>query len=161
MQITAGVSFPVIQTKPDHRKANQTLNAYTKVTQKIRQDLLSTVSHLPAAQSITPSPILHRFSIKKEKCALFCANTSLFQTKSHRRQKPPVAVNQKSADDAETNYLISITAPSSSNFFFISSAASLETASFRVLGAPSTSSLASFRPRPGITSRTILMTLIF
>src|SRR4029079_8781475 len=50
-------------------------------------------------------------------------------------------------------------APTSSNFFLIPSASSLFTPSLIGLGALSTRSLASFRPRL-VTSRTTLMTLI-
>src|SRR5438876_8976833 len=57
------------------------------------------------------------------------------------------------------NYLISTLAPASSNFFLIAAASSLLTPSLTVFGAPSTRSLASFRPRL-VTSRTALMTLI-
>src|SRR5580704_10275049 len=57
------------------------------------------------------------------------------------------------------NYLISTLAPASSNFFLMVAASSLLTPSFTVLGAPSTRSLASFKPRL-VTSRTALMTLI-
>src|SRR5215831_19345690 len=57
------------------------------------------------------------------------------------------------------NYLISTLAPASSNFFLMAAASSLFTPSLTVLGAPSTRSLASFRPRL-VTSRTALMTLI-
>src|SRR5208337_3822455 len=56
-------------------------------------------------------------------------------------------------------YFTSTVAPASVNFFLIVSASSLETPSFTVLGAPSTSSLASLRPRL-VTSRTALITLI-
>src|SRR6266849_5060206 len=56
-------------------------------------------------------------------------------------------------------YLISTLAPASSNFFLMAAASSLFTPSLPVLGAPSTRSLASFRPRL-VTSRTALMTLI-
>src|SRR5271168_1174361 len=63
--------------------------------------------------------------------------------------------------EARTNYsyLISTLAPASSNFFLMVAASSLETPSLTVLGAPSTRSLASLRPRL-VTSRTALMTLI-
>jgi hypothetical protein len=44
--------------------------------------------------------------------------------------------------------LISTAAPDSSNSFFIFSASSLEIASLTALGAPSTKSLASFKPKP-------------
>src|SRR5215469_5128100 len=56
-------------------------------------------------------------------------------------------------------YFTSTVAPASANFFLIFSASSLLTPSFTVFGAPSTRSLASFRPRL-VTSRTALMTLI-
>src|SRR5215472_9563542 len=57
------------------------------------------------------------------------------------------------------SYLISTLAPASSNFFLMDAASSLFTPSLTVLGAPSTRSLASFKPRL-VTSRTALMTLI-
>src|SRR4029077_6817429 len=57
------------------------------------------------------------------------------------------------------HYLISTFAPASSNFFLMVAASSLVTPSLTVLGAPSTKSLASFKPRL-VTSRTALMTLI-
>src|SRR5882724_8718031 len=57
------------------------------------------------------------------------------------------------------SYLISTLAPASSNFFLMVAASSLLTPSLTVLGAPSTRSLASFKPRL-VTSRTALMTLI-
>ena len=50
-------------------------------------------------------------------------------------------------------------APASSSFVFISCASSLPTASLTVFGAPSTSSFASFRPRP-VRLRTSLITAI-
>src|SRR5579872_3685978 len=56
-------------------------------------------------------------------------------------------------------YLTSTIAPASANFFLIVSASSLETPSLMFLGAPSTRSLASFKPRL-VTSRTALITLI-
>src|ERR1700728_2266993 len=55
-------------------------------------------------------------------------------------------------------YLISPVAMPS-NFLAMLAASSLEMFSFRGLGAPSTRSLASFRPR-AVTSRTALMVLI-
>src|SRR2546425_4700326 len=60
---------------------------------------------------------------------------------------------------ALTVYLTSTLAPASSNFFLIAAASSLFTPSLIGLGAPSTRSLASFKPRL-VTSRTALMTLI-
>ena len=50
-------------------------------------------------------------------------------------------------------------APASFSSLAIFSASSLETASFTVFGAPSTRSLASFKPRP-VIARTALITLI-
>src|SRR5580765_6129102 len=62
-------------------------------------------------------------------------------------------------DPPPDNYLTSTLAPASSNFFLIAAASSLFTPSLTVLGAPSTRSLDSFKPRL-VTSRTALMTLI-
>src|SRR5947209_521221 len=56
-------------------------------------------------------------------------------------------------------YFTSTVAPASVNFFLMVSASSLETFSLTAFGAPSTRSLASFRPRL-VTSRTALITLI-
>jgi len=47
-----------------------------------------------------------------------------------------------------SDYLISTTAPASSNCFLRASASSLATPAFNSLGAPSTKSFASFKPRP-------------
>src|SRR6266542_3052555 len=55
--------------------------------------------------------------------------------------------------DARHLYLISTVPPASSSFFFISSASFFDTPSFTGLGAPSTRSLASFKPRL-VSSRT-------
>src|SRR5437667_8093524 len=68
-------------------------------------------------------------------------------------RRPPLAVGVAS-------YLISTVAPTSSNFFLMVAASSLVTPSLTTLGAPSTRSLASLRPRL-VTSRTTLITLIF
>src|SRR6266404_346625 len=57
------------------------------------------------------------------------------------------------------SYLTSTVAPASTNFFWIAAASSLLTPSLIGLGAPSTRSFASFRPRL-VTSRTALITLI-
>src|SRR4029077_11243249 len=59
----------------------------------------------------------------------------------------------------DNSYLTSTLAPTSSNFFLMVAASSLLTPSLTVFGAPSTRSLASFKPRL-VTSRTALMTLI-
>ena len=59
-----------------------------------------------------------------------------------------------------SSYLISTDAPSASNAALAFSASSLETPAFTVVGAPSTASFASFKPRP-VNSLTTLITLIF
>lgn len=58
------------------------------------------------------------------------------------------------------NYFNVTLAPTSSNLALIDSASSLATPSLSTFGAPSTASLASFKPRP-VISRTTLITLIF
>ena len=58
------------------------------------------------------------------------------------------------------NYFNSTDAPASSNFFFNSSASAFATPSLTVCGAPSTRSLASFKPKP-VISRTALITATF
>lgn len=59
-----------------------------------------------------------------------------------------------------SDYLISTLAPAASSFALICSASSLLAPVFTALGAPSTRSLASFRPRP-VRARTSLITGIF
>src|SRR5438045_8576547 len=59
------------------------------------------------------------------------------------------------------SYLTSTLAPASSSFFFAASVSALFAPSSTGFGAPSTSALASARPRPALTSRTALMTAIF
>ena len=53
--------------------------------------------------------------------------------------------------------MISTFAPASSNSFLSASASSLETPSFKLAGADSTKSLASFKPKP-VAPRTALIT---
>ena len=72
---------------------------------------------------------------------------------------PPRPSHWQPWSRAAGNYLTSTVAPASTNFFLIVSASSLVTASLIGLGAPSTRSLASFKPRL-VTSRTALITLI-
>ena len=67
--------------------------------------------------------------------------------------------DQITASGTASTYLSSTLAPASSSFFLMSSASALATPSLTVLGAPSTRSFASLRPRP-VISRTTLMTLI-
>src|SRR6202161_3245493 len=57
-------------------------------------------------------------------------------------------------------YFNSTLAPASSSCFLILAASSLLTSALTSLGAPSTRSLASLRPRP-VIARTSLITLIF
>jgi hypothetical protein len=59
---------------------------------------------------------------------------------------------------ARARYLTSAFAPASSSFFLAASASALFTPSLTGFGAPSTRSLASFRPSP-VISRTALITL--
>src|SRR5690242_18074066 len=61
------------------------------------------------------------------------------------------------APDTEVHYLISAFAPASVSFLAMASASAFDTPSFTGLGAPSTRSFASLRPRL-VTSRTALMT---
>ena len=61
---------------------------------------------------------------------------------------------------ADSHYLMSTWPPAASICSLIFSASSLDTPSLTVLGAPSTRSLASLRPRP-VIARTSLMTWIF
>ena len=58
----------------------------------------------------------------------------------------------------QNNYLRVPLAPSASRLVLISSASALEAPSLITFGAPSTTSLASFRPSP-VASRTTLITL--
>ena len=59
------------------------------------------------------------------------------------------------------SYLTVTLAPAASSLVLMSAASCLEMFSFTFCGAPSTRSLASFRPRSGRTVRTSLITLIF
>src|SRR6202451_2174660 len=82
----------------------------------------------------------------------------LHQRHHGRRASPPGWTGERPVLHQRC-YLTSTVAPASENFFLMVSASSLETPSFMVFGAPSTRSLASFRPRL-VTSRTALITLI-
>ena len=70
-------------------------------------------------------------------------------TKMHFNTKCVMAV-QRLPDTYihRANYFNSTLAPASSNLAFNDSASSLETPSLIALGAPSTNSLASFKPKP-------------
>src|SRR5207248_9467053 len=77
-----------------------------------------------------------------------------------RRPESRVSRPPWPATSAPRVYFSSTTAPCASSFFLISSASCLDTPSFTVPGAPSTRSLASFRPRL-VMARISLMTWIF
>src|SRR4026207_2140803 len=76
----------------------------------------------------------------------------------HRGRTPGVR-HQQTDWPCGSSYLISTFAPASSDFLLIAAASSLVTPSLIGLGAPSTRSFASLRPRL-VTSRTTLITLI-
>src|SRR5262249_48716646 len=87
--------------------------------------------------------------------------STLFHVAAFARTRDPQARVLANAATADyRRYLIDTLAPPSSSFFLIVSASCLETFSLTGLGAPSTPSLASLRPRL-VISRTTLMTLIF
>src|SRR5687767_13258033 len=69
------------------------------------------------------------------------------------------ACNSRNQAPPERDYLTSTVAPAAVSWSLIFLASSLLTPSLTVLGAPSTRSLASFRPRP-VMARISLMTLI-
>src|ERR1700761_9167332 len=79
--------------------------------------------------------------------------------RQRRSPPPPLRADPVSHEGNGTPYLSSTVAPASVSFFFISSASALEMPSFTVLGAASTRSFASLRPRP-VISRIALMTWI-
>src|SRR5579862_4478707 len=92
---------------------------------------------------------LHRFG-----CVVWCRRSRPRSCICYRKAGVPAPHNT-----TLFGYFTSTVAPASVNFFLMVSASSLETPSLIFLGAPSTSSLASFKPRL-VTSRTALITLI-
>ncbi len=82
-----------------------------------------------------------------------------FSVCSYKRQRLEALIGTPSPG-REMNYFSSALAPASTNFFRAASASALAMPSLTFLGAPSTKSLASFRPRP-VISRTALMTDTF
>src|SRR5579864_6691726 len=106
---------------------------------------------------LTPPPGLHnpRTQIFSATCTVYVARALL----PARLPLPCRSTLARSGRSTRPNYFTSTVAPASVNFFLMVSASSLETPSLMLLGAPSTSSLASFKPRL-VTSRTALMTLI-
>src|ERR1700677_4077555 len=75
------------------------------------------------------------------------------------RASPPGGAGGEARPPPNKPYFTSTVAPASVNFFRMVSASSLETPPLISFGAPSTKSLASFKPRL-VTSRTALITLI-
>src|SRR5579863_3019523 len=86
-------------------------------------------------------------------------NHLLLETGPRGRLKGPPRKSPGRLGIIGNSYFTSTVAPASVNFFRMASASSLFTPSLIALGAPSTRSLASFRPRL-VTSRTALITLI-
>ena len=74
--------------------------------------------------------------------------------KTHGRKSRRASIDS----DLRLNYLRVTLAPSASSLVLISSASALEAPSLTIFGAPSTTSLASLRPKP-VISRTTLITL--
>src|SRR6266571_428523 len=124
----------------------------------VRSDLPRVTAHTAAGGpkgargSVTSTGLDLRKRIPLTRFAAFCAAPPL---KNRTAKQFGVAP----AWPGPANYLISTLAPASSNFFLIVAASSLLTPSLTVFGAPSTRSLASFKPRL-VTSRTALITLI-
>ena len=79
------------------------------------------------------------------------------RARARRRDRP--SGEGRRAGERRSDYLILTVAPASSSSFLSFSASSLEMPVLTALGAASTRSLASFRPRP-VAARTTLMTLI-
>ena len=89
LEITAGVPIPVIQAKMGHTKANQTLNAYTKVAHSAWADSRSAISHLLAAQTVTPAaPASVRANCKQNSPSM----QQSVQTLSRQNKKMPQTV---------------------------------------------------------------------
>src|SRR5712664_962676 len=117
--------------------------------------------HFTAARNDLPGIVAHTAAGGPKRAREVATNNGL-----ELRKRIPLARPARSCAApplekryCKKNYLISTLAPASSNFFLIAAASSLLTPSLTVFGAPSTKSLASFRPKL-VTSRTALMTLI-
>ena len=72
----------------------------------------------------------------------------------------PKAADPSAAQRKRRTYFSSTSAPASSSFFLMSSASALETFSFTALGALSTISLDSFRPRPVISFTSLITPIL-
>ena len=81
-------------------------------------------------------------------------------SKRNKKKKGTACAVPFENSEYRLNYLTSTTAPTASSLALISSASAFSTFSLRLEGAPSTTSFASFRPRP-VISLTALITLIF
>ena len=103
-------------------------------------------------------------------CVTF-RQTAMFNVNAQQRQKNRRSILSSAVDFLKTvllkdvhkvignsDYFMLTSAPSASSLALISSASALETPSLSVFGALSTSSFASFSPRP-VISRTALITL--
>src|SRR3954471_15641099 len=96
-----------------------------------------------------------QLSLRDGRCTRYCCHapaSDFFH--------PQASASTRRGRRNRRSYFTSTVAPASANFFLMFSASSLVTPSLIVLGAPSTRSLASFKPRL-VTSRTALMTSIF
>ena len=105
-------------------------------------------------------------------CVTF-RQTAMFNVNAQQRQKNRRSILSSAVDFLKTvllkdvhkvignsDYFMLTSAPSASSLALISSASALETPSLSVFGALSTSSFASFSPRP-VISRTALITLLW
>src|SRR5574343_947607 len=114
----------------------------------------------PGALHAGPTkPVLRsRFREHLERVAMIARHPFQVCSRGHppkaRKAERPF---ERPAPQGEPDYLSSTLAPASSSFFLAASASALATPSLTGFGAPSTRSLASFRPRP-VISRTALMT---
>src|SRR6516162_2238812 len=100
------------------------------------------------------APLLHVF------CRWPDSSSHLHPLPDPRAWTPGLAALARDRAQATCRYLSSTFAPAFSSWALILSASSLFTPSLTLFGAPSTRSLASFRPRP-VMARTSLMTSIF
>src|SRR5699024_5288143 len=92
-------------------------------------------------------------------CLLFyCSGLGAQSKGKYEKERTTSVILPVKASFFQLNYLRVIFAPSASSLVLMSSASSLEAPCLTTFGAPSTTSFASFKPRP-VTSRTTLITL--
>src|SRR6266446_6284912 len=123
----------------------------------MRNDLPGIAAHTAAGGPKRPRDVVKSTGLELRKRILWRGPSAL--RRASARNTLPFDTASWPRSTRGPCYLISTLAPASSNFFLMAAASSLFTPSLTVLGAPSTRSLASFRPRL-VTSRTALMTLI-